>query len=77
MERIYSRKDTWKRLENLENIMNLVENFEKKIRTVQTRKEKKKERALNSEAEVFRRSELLEKYMAKMSRTIGSLKMSI
>jgi len=47
-----------------------VENFEKeirkdKIRRVQIRKEKKKENVLNPEAEVFKRSELLEKYTAK------------
>jgi len=65
-EGIYSRKDTWERLENLENTMNLVENFEKDIRRVQTRKEKEKEKVLNPEAKVFRRSKLLGKYMAKI-----------
>jgi len=43
--------------------MNLVEDFEKeireeKIKRVQTRKEKRKERVLNPEVEVFKRSEL-------------------
>jgi len=53
-------EDTWKKLEN---IMNLVEDFEKEIREeeikrVQTRKEKGKERALNPETKLFKRSEL-------------------
>jgi len=44
-------------------IMNLVEDFEKeireeKIKRVQIRKEKGKERVLNPEAKVFKRSEL-------------------
>jgi len=51
-------------LESLENIINLVEDFEKeireeKIKRVQTRKKKKKERVLNPEAKVFKRSKLL------------------
>jgi len=51
--------------------MNLVEEFEKEIRKeeirrVQMRKEKGKECVLNPEAEVFKRSELLGKYMAKI-----------
>jgi len=55
----------WKGLENLGNVMDLVEDFEKKIREeeirrVQIRKEKKMEKVLNLEAEVFRRSELPE-----------------
>ena len=65
------KEDTWKRLENLGNMMDLVEDFEKeirekKIKRVQLRKEKEKERALNSEAEMFKRSELLEKYIVKI-----------
>ena len=66
-----AEEDTWERLENLGNTMDLVENFEKeirkkKIRQVERRKEKGKERVLNLEAEVFRKSELLEKYTAKI-----------
>ena len=66
-----AEEDTWERLENLGNTMDLVENFEKeirkkKIRQVERRKEKGKERVLNLEAEVFRKSELLEKHTAKI-----------
>jgi len=51
--------------------MDLVEKFKKEIREeeirrVQMRKKKGKKRALNLEAEMFRRSELPEKYMAKI-----------
>jgi len=51
--------------------MNLVEEFEKKIRKevirrVKMRKEKRKERILNPETEMFKRSELPEKYTAKI-----------
>ena len=58
-------------MKNLENVMNLVEEFEKEIRKeeirrVQMRKEKGKECVLTPEAEVFKRSELLGKYMAKI-----------
>ena len=64
-------EDTWEGLENLGNMMDLVENFEKKIkeeeiRRVQMRKERGKERALNLKAEVFKRSKLLGKYIAKI-----------
>ena len=64
-------EDTWEGLENLGNMMDLVENFEKKIkeeeiRRVQMRKEREKERALNLKAEVFKRSKLLRKYIAKI-----------
>ena len=64
-------KDTWKGLENLGNAMDLVEEFEKKIREekikkVQMRKEKKKEKALNPEEKVFKRSELSRKYTTKI-----------
>ena len=66
-----AEEDTWKRLENLENTMKLVKEFEQEIREeeirqVERRKEKGKESELNLEAEVFRRSELLEKYIAKI-----------
>jgi len=51
--------------------MDLVKEFEKKIREekmkrVQMRKKKRKKNALNSEAEMFERSELLGKYTAKI-----------
>ena len=51
--------------------MDLVEEFEKEIkeeiiRRVQMRKEKKKERTLNPEVEMFKRSELSEKYTTKI-----------
>ena len=51
--------------------MKLVKEFEQEIRAeeirqVERRKEKGKESELNPEAEVFRRSELLEKYIAKI-----------
>jgi len=51
--------------------MDLGKEFEKKIREeeirrVQMRKEKRKEKALNSETKVFKRSELPEKYIAKI-----------
>jgi len=64
-------EDTWKGLENLGNMIDLVEEFEKetrkeRIRRVHMRKEKGKEKALNSEAEVFKKSDLLEKYIAKI-----------
>jgi len=59
-------------LENLENTIDLVKDFDKEIREkeeirrVQLRKEKGNERALNPEAELFKRSELLKKYIAKI-----------
>ena len=51
--------------------MELVKEFEKEIqeeeiRRVQIRKEKRKEKTLNPKAEVYKRSELLEKYTAKI-----------
>jgi len=58
-------------LENLENAIGLVEEFEKeireeKIKKVQIRKEKKKKKKSNLKAEVFKKSELLKKYTAKI-----------
>ena len=58
-------------MENLENAMELVKEFEKKIkkeeiRKVQIRKEKGKKKTLGLEVEVFKRSELLGKYIAKI-----------
>ena len=60
-------EDVWKELENLENTMKLVKEFEKeirkkKIRRVQTRKQK----LLNPKVEVFKRRKLLGKYTAKI-----------
>jgi len=65
------KEDIWKRFENLENVINLVKEFEKKIREkkikrVQIRKEKGKERKLNLKTEVFKRSKLSEKYITKI-----------
>jgi len=53
----------------LENIIDLVKEFEKEIREeeikrIQIRKEK--ERVLNLETEIFKRSELPGKYMVKI-----------
>jgi len=69
-KRYIVEEDTWEGLENLGNTMDLVKEFEKKIREkeirrVQIRKEKKKEKILNLEAKVFKRSELLKKYTVK------------
>jgi len=69
-KRYIVEEDTWERLENLGNTMDLVKEFEKEIREkeirrVQIRKEKKKEKVLNLEAKVFKRSELLKKYTVK------------
>jgi len=65
-----AEENTWKELENLGNMLDLVEKFKKirnkEIRRIQMKKEKGKERVLNSEAEMFKRSELLEKYIAKI-----------
>jgi len=57
-------------LENLGNAMDLLEDFGKKIkeeeiRKVQMRKKKGKGKTLSPEAEVFKRSKLLRKYMEK------------
>ena len=51
--------------------MDLVEEFEKKIREekikrVQIKNRKKKKKVLNLEIEMFKRSELLGKYIAKI-----------
>ena len=55
--------------------MDLVEEFEKeireeKIRRIQMRKEKRKKKALNPETGVFKRSELLKKYIVKKVKII-------
>ena len=68
-----AEEDTWEGLENLSNAIDLVEKFEKEIREKEiwwVEKRKKKQRAveieLNLEAEEFKRSELPEKYMARI-----------
>ena len=66
-----AEEDTWEELENQGNAIELVEEFEieireEEIRKVQMRKEKEKEKGLNIEAEIFKRSELLEKYTVKI-----------
>ena len=52
-------EDTWEGLDNLRDAINLVKEFEKgikkkKIRRVQIKKEKRKKRVFNPEAEIFR-----------------------
>ena len=66
-----AEKNAWEGLEDLGNAIDLLEDFEKEIREeeirkVQMRKEKGKEKTLSSEAEVFKRSKLLGKYMEKI-----------
>jgi len=54
-------------LENLESTIKLVKKFEKNIREEEIRRvQMKKQKLLNPETEVFKRSELLEKYIAKI-----------
>ena len=65
------QEDIWKELENVENAMDLVEEFEKqirekKIRRVHMRKEKRKEKELNLKENIFKRTELLEKYTVRI-----------
>jgi len=64
-------KEIYGRRRYLGNVMDLMEDFEKeikkeKIRRVQVRKEKRKEKTLNLEVEVLKRSKLLEKYTVKI-----------
>ena len=64
-----AEKNMWEGLENLKNAMKKVEEFEKErfeeeIQKIRLRKGK--EIKLNSEAEEFRRGELLGRYMAKL-----------
>jgi len=64
-----AEEDTWKRLENLANMIELVEKFEKEIRGEEIRRvhmRKEKVKLLNLEAEMFKRSELLGKYIVKI-----------
>jgi len=70
-KRYIVEEDTWEELENLGNIIDLVKEFEKEIREeeirwVQIKKEKRKEKVLNPEAKIFKRSELLRKYIVKI-----------
>ena len=65
-----AEENTWEGLENLKNAMKKVEEFEKErfkeeIRRIRIKKGK--EMKLNPEAEEFKRGELLERYMAKLS----------
>jgi len=54
-------------LENLGSTIKLVKKFEKNIREEEIRRvQMKKQKLLNPETEVFKRSELLEKYIAKI-----------
>jgi len=66
-----AEEDTWEGLENLKNARELVEEFEKEIREeevkqVEKRKRKQKAVELNLEAEEFKRSKLLGKYIARI-----------
>jgi len=66
-----AEEDTWEGLENLKNARELVEEFEKEIREeevkqVEKRKRKQKTVELNLEAEEFKRSKLLGKYIARI-----------
>ena len=64
-----AEKNMWEGLENLKNAMKKVEEFEKErfeeeIQKIRLRKGK--EIKLNSEAEEFRKGELLGRYMTKL-----------
>ena len=66
-------EDIWEGLENLRNTRNLIEEFKKEIREeeiwqVKKKREKQKvvEVELNTEAEEFKRSELLGKYTVRI-----------
>ena len=64
-----AEEDTWKGLENLANMIELVEKFEKEIRGEEIRRvhmRKEKVKLLNLEAKMFKRSELLGKYIVKI-----------
>ena len=63
-----AESDTWKK-ENLENTRELVDEFEKRLGVEVRRQEGIEERQkvkLNLKADEFRKSELLEKYIAKL-----------
>ena len=64
-----AEENTWEELENLKNAMKKLEEFEKgkfneEIQRIRVKKEK--EMKLNSEAEEFKREELLGRYTAKL-----------
>ena len=66
-------EDIWEGLENLRNTRNLIEEFKKEIREeeiwrVKKKREKQKvvEVELNTEAEEFKKSELLGKYTVRI-----------
>ena len=62
-----AEEDTWEGLENLGDAVDLVEKFEKEIREEEIRRvQMRKQKLLNPETEVFKRSKLLEKYIAKI-----------
>jgi len=61
--------DIWEREEDLENARELVNEFKEKLGAEVKRQKRTKERwkvKLNPRADEFKRSELLEKYMAKL-----------
>ena len=65
-------EDIWEGLENLRNTRNLIEEFKKEIREEEIWQVKKREKQkvveveLNTEAEEFKRSELLGKYTVRI-----------
>ena len=87
MKGIYSGRRHLKKIENLENTIELVEEFKKeireeKIKQVERRREKGKERKLklNLKVELFKRSELLVKYIQQrfcLNKIMEGLKINI
>ena len=64
-----AKSDTWKKEEDLENARELVNKFEEKLGVEVERQEGVEQRQkvkLNPKVEKFKRSELLEKYIAKL-----------
>ena len=62
-----AKEDTWEGPEILRNIMGLVEKFEKETRKKEIRRvQQRKQKSLNTEVEVFKRSKLSEKYTTKI-----------
>ena len=67
MEGIYSRRRHLREIGKLRNMIELVEKFEKEIRKKEIRRVQwRKQKLLNLEVEAFKRSKLLEKYIAKI-----------
>ena len=66
MIKVYNRRRHLKRIRELGKCNRLSEEIWKEDKRVQMRKKKGKKKILNSEAEVFKRSELLEKYIVKI-----------